>query len=73
LRKRFRTASFWWPSAAVWIRRAPASLVLLARTGSYVQLRAMHIHHGLSANADDWVAHCRQICQQWQVPLWLNG
>ena len=34
-----------------------------------VQLRAMHIHHGLSANADDWVAHCRQICQQWQVPL----
>ncbi|XNM66876.1 ATP-binding protein [Escherichia coli] len=21
----------------------------------------MHIHHGLSANADDWVAHCRQI------------
>ncbi|MGM1330948.1 tRNA lysidine(34) synthetase TilS, partial [Klebsiella michiganensis] len=34
-----------------------------------VQLRAMHIHHGLSANADDWVAHCRLICQQWQVPL----
>ena len=34
-----------------------------------VQLRAMHIHHGLSVNADDWVAHCRLICQQWQVPL----
>ena len=34
-----------------------------------IQLRAIHIHHGLSANADDWVAHCRQICQQWQVPL----
>lgn len=29
----------------------------------------MHVHHGLSAHADDWVAHCRQICQQWQVPL----
>jgi tRNA(Ile)-lysidine synthase len=34
-----------------------------------IQLRAIHIHHGLSANADDWVAHCQQICQQWQVPL----
>ncbi|QGN40455.1 tRNA lysidine(34) synthetase TilS [Klebsiella oxytoca] len=34
-----------------------------------IQLRAIHIHHGLSANADDWVAHCRRICQQWQVPL----
>ncbi|WP_180349508.1 tRNA lysidine(34) synthetase TilS [Klebsiella spallanzanii] len=34
-----------------------------------IQLRAIHIHHGLSANADGWVAHCQQICQQWQVPL----
>jgi tRNA(Ile)-lysidine synthase len=29
----------------------------------------MHIHHGLSANAEEWVAHCEQVCQQWQVPL----
>lgn len=34
-----------------------------------IQLRAIHIHHGLSANADGWVAHCQQVCQQWQVPL----
>lgn len=34
-----------------------------------LQLRAIHIHHGLSANADSWVAHCQQVCQQWQVPL----
>lgn len=34
-----------------------------------VQLRAIHIHHGLSHNADSWVTHCQQICQQWQVPL----
>lgn len=34
-----------------------------------VQLRAIHIHHGLSANADSWVTHCQQICQQWQLPL----
>lgn len=32
-------------------------------------LRAVHIHHGLSDNADDWENHCRSICAQWQIPL----
>ncbi|MGQ7790485.1 ATP-binding protein [Shigella flexneri] len=31
--------------------------------------RAIHVHHGLSANADAWVTHCENVCQQWQVPL----
>ena len=34
-----------------------------------VTLRAIHVHHGLSANADAWVTHCENVCQQWQVPL----
>jgi tRNA(Ile)-lysidine synthase len=34
-----------------------------------VALRAIHIHHGLSANADAWATHCEQICAQWRVPL----
>ncbi|MCS2170214.1 tRNA lysidine(34) synthetase TilS [Scandinavium sp. TWS1a] len=34
-----------------------------------VTLRAIHIHHGLSANADAWVAHCRQVCSGLEVPL----
>ncbi|WP_054178437.1 tRNA lysidine(34) synthetase TilS [Trabulsiella odontotermitis] len=34
-----------------------------------IQLRAIHIHHGLSANADDWVVHCQQRCAQWEIPL----
>ncbi|MRS15129.1 tRNA lysidine(34) synthetase TilS [Enterobacteriaceae bacterium RIT691] len=34
-----------------------------------VQLRAIHIHHGLSSNADSWVEHCQQICSEWNVPL----
>ncbi|KNC88703.1 tRNA lysidine(34) synthetase TilS [Trabulsiella odontotermitis] len=34
-----------------------------------IQLRAIHINHGLSANADEWVAHCQRLCQQWAVPL----
>lgn len=34
-----------------------------------IALRAIHIHHGLSPNADAWVEHCQQQCEQWQVPL----
>lgn len=34
-----------------------------------LQLSAMHVHHGLSANADAWAAHCAQVCAQWAVPL----
>ncbi len=32
-----------------------------------LQLRALHVHHGLSPNADRWAAHCQQLCQQWQI------
>ncbi|AKH62682.1 MULTISPECIES: tRNA lysidine(34) synthetase TilS [Photorhabdus] len=32
-----------------------------------VQLRAMHIHHGLNPKADQWVEYCQQICDDWQV------
>ncbi len=27
-----------------------------------LELFAFHVHHGLSANADQWVAHCQQQC-----------
>ncbi|QDY41064.1 tRNA lysidine(34) synthetase TilS [Candidatus Pantoea soli] len=33
-----------------------------------LRLRALHVHHGLSPNADRWAQHCRHLCQQWQVP-----
>lgn len=32
-------------------------------------LRAVHVHHGLSANADAWARHCRQLCRNLGVPL----
>ncbi len=32
-------------------------------------LSAVHVHHGLSPHADDWVGHCRQVCQALDVPL----
>ncbi|EMW6581412.1 tRNA lysidine(34) synthetase TilS [Enterobacter bugandensis] len=34
-----------------------------------VQLRAIHIHHGLSRHAEDWVAHCEALCEAWAIPL----
>jgi tRNA(Ile)-lysidine synthase len=34
-----------------------------------IQLRAMHIHHGLSPHADAWVAHCEAVCAAWTIPL----
>lgn len=34
-----------------------------------VQIRAIHVHHGLSANANEWVAHCETLCQTWNIPL----
>lgn len=33
-----------------------------------LRVRALHVHHGLSPNADSWATHCLQICQQWQIP-----
>lgn len=33
------------------------------------KLAAIHVHHGLSANADAWLAHCREQCRQWQIPF----
>ncbi|HED4184027.1 TPA: tRNA lysidine(34) synthetase TilS [Enterobacter mori] len=36
---------------------------------SDVQLRAIHIHHGLSPHADAWVAHCEALCEAWSIPL----
>lgn len=33
------------------------------------RVRAVHVHHGLSANADSWVAHCQQLCVALKVSL----
>ncbi len=32
------------------------------------RLRALHVHHGLSPNADSWAAHCLCLCERWQIP-----
>ena len=33
------------------------------------QVRAIHVHHGLQAAADDWSAHCRALCRRFDIPL----
>lgn len=32
-------------------------------------LRALHVHHGLHADADAWREHCAAVCAQLQVPF----
>jgi len=44
-------------------------LVQLRQQLPELQLRAVHVHHGLSSFADRWVEHCRQQCAAWQLPL----
>lgn len=34
-----------------------------------IECLAVHVHHGLSANADQWARQCQQWCQQLNVPL----
>lgn len=47
-------------------QRRLASLTASQQT---LSLRAVYVHHGLSAYADEWAEHCRTQCQRWQVPF----
>ena len=38
---------------------------LVAAQGSALQVHALHVHHGLSAHADAWLAHCDAQCARW--------
>ncbi len=44
-------------------------LHLLSRLGLGERLRAMHVHHGLSPNADAWADFCREFCGRLSVGL----
>ena len=36
---------------------------------SGVELSALHVHHGLSANANAWADSCAQVCREMKIPL----
>lgn len=44
-------------------------LLAACRNQLSFELSAMHIHHGLSVNADKWAAFCQQQCARLGVPL----
>lgn len=46
------------------------STVLLHAVAQYSRkITAVHIHHGLSPNADNWQNHCQTLCKNWDIPL----
>lgn len=46
------------------------SVVLLhALAAEGLDLRAAHVHHGLSPNADKWARFCQRLCKKLDVPL----
>lgn len=34
-----------------------------------LEVRAIHIHHGLNRKANEWEQHCAQLCLQWDIPF----
>ena len=51
------------------------SVLLLTLAARYLaptfsgRIQALHVHHGLSASADGWQAHCEQLCERLGIPL----
>lgn len=37
-----------------------------------IPIEAIHIHHGLNLNADQWQQHCESLCDQLEVPLQVH-
>jgi tRNA(Ile)-lysidine synthase len=42
------------------------------RASAGFSLTAVHIHHGLSPQADAWSRHCAQVCHALEVPLAIH-
>jgi tRNA(Ile)-lysidine synthase len=58
------------PLAVAFSGGADSTALLLACVRQWPgRVRAIHIHHGLQAAADQFARHCQQLCLQLQVPL----
>ena len=58
------------PFAVAFSGGADSTALLLACAQRWPgQVRAVHIHHGLQDAADAFETHCRDVCQQLNVPL----
>ncbi|PKO94186.1 MAG: tRNA lysidine(34) synthetase TilS [Betaproteobacteria bacterium HGW-Betaproteobacteria-10] len=47
-------------------------LHLLSRAGVAHRLSAIHVHHGLSPNADRWADFCAEYCRRLDIPLMIQ-
>lgn len=47
-------------------------LLHLASQMAGYSVRAIHINHGLQKEADNWVSHCRQVCDALNIPVQLE-
>lgn len=47
-------------------------LCLQIRMQHKFEFHAIHVHHGLSLHADQWVEHCQQFCEQNNIPIHLK-
>lgn len=45
---------------------------LIRQKYSGIRLRAIHINHGLSPNADQWSEHCQTVCDNLQIELLIR-
>lgn len=43
-----------------------ACLALRAKINASFSVNAIHIHHGLSPNSDNWLLFCERLCEQFQ-------
>lgn len=59
-------------SIAVGLSGGIDSVVLLHHYAAIPGVCAVHVHHGLSPNADHWAQFCRRLCKRWNVPLHVH-
>ncbi len=49
-----------------------ATRAALAASGAPARVVALHVHHGLQAQADDWDRFCATLCNQWQIGYFVR-
>ena len=42
------------------------------KTQDNITLKAVHVHHGLHAHADNWAKHCEAVCAQHNIPVFIE-
>ena len=46
-----------------WILAVLLHLLAQMQTQLHFKLKAIHVHHGLSSSADDWLNFCKEKCK----------